>query len=277
MSQGAVIYTVPTSEGNVSVLDSQGVGKPVLFIHGNSACKEAFFQQFESSLSQKYRFIAMDLPGHGGSDNANDPENTYTISGYADVAIEVIKNLALDLPVVVGWSLGGHIGLNLVQKSQKLAGLLITGTPPINISGDGFQEGFLPLPLFQNLFKKKEFTSQDAVAVMSGGGIDAEKHRFLVEAALRTDGNARYYLTESLGKEVGGNQKKIVEVDETPLCIVQGEKDQAVNNKYILEKVNYKNLFNRQVYLVENTGHAVFLEKPEEFNEILSQFLSHLE
>ncbi len=265
---------ISTSQGNIAVWDSQGTGKPVLFLHGNSACKEVFALQFESSLAQKYRFIAIDLPGHGNSDKAVDPEKTYTISGYTDVAIEVMKKMQLTDPIVVGWSLGGHIGLNMLQKGQKLAGLLITGTPPINISPEGFAEGFRPLPLFKTLFTQIVFSEAEAKEFMSGGGFDTEKHPFIVAAALKTDGYARHYLAESMGKGVGGNQKETVEKDKTLLCVIQGGNDEGINNDYIL-KLQYKNLFN-QVYIIENSGHAVFWEKPEEFNRILSLFLARI-
>lgn len=267
------VYSVPTSQGEIFVWDSQSSGRPVFFIHGNSACKEAFSKQFESDLAQKYRFIAIDLPGHGKSDKASDPESTYNFPGYAGVAIEVIQKLGLDKPVVVGWSLGGHIGLSMLQKSQKLAGLLITGTPPINVSAEGFQEGFLPLPLFKDLFNKIEFSREEAAEFMSVGGIDVEKHPFIVEAALKSDGRARYYLADSMAKGVGGNQKELVEADSTPLCIVQGQDEKGINNNYIVEKVHYKNLFGGKVHLVKDSGHAVFWEQPERFNAILDTFL----
>lgn len=276
MNNNLSVYAIPTSQGNISVCDSQGAGKSVLFIHGNSACKEIFAHQFEDSLLQKYRFIAIDLPGHGKSDKAIHPELAYSISGYADVMIEVLNKLCLDKPAIIGWSLGGHIGLNMLQKSQKLAGLLLTGTPPIKISNEGFQEGFLPLPLFQTLFKKIEFSRLEAAEFMSGAGFDTEKYPFIVDAALKTDGYARHYLVESMGKGIGGNQKEIVEIDDTPLCIIQGANDKGINNEYITRKINYKNLFDKRVFMIENAEHAVFWEKPKEFNQILSIFLSKI-
>lgn len=276
MISSANNYFVETAQGKISIWDSKNEGSPVLFIHGNSACKEAFEKQFKSSIGDHYRFIAMDLPGHGNSDKAHDPENTYTVSGYADVAIEVIKKLGLEKPVVVGWSLGGHVGLNIIQKSQKIAGLLIIGTPPINISMEGFKEGFLPLPLFQTLFTQMEFTREEASTFMSGSGFDTDKNTFIVDAAQKTDGIARPTLVGSMAKGIGGDQKAIVETDDTPLCVVQGANDQGINNQYIREKVNYKNLFNRKVYEVKDSGHAVFWQKPDEFNAILSQFLTHV-
>lgn len=276
MASNLSAYTVSTSHGSIAIWDSQGKGKPVVFLHGNSASKEFFAHQFESRLAKQYRLIALDLPGHGNSSKAKDPQATYNFSGYADVAIEVIKQLELDKPVVVGWSLGGHIGLSMIQKAQKLAGLLITGTPPIQISMEGFQAGFLPLPILQTLFNKVEFTREEASEFMAGAGFDVVKHPFITEAALKTDGYARAYLAESFGKGIGGDQKALVEVNETPLCVVQGLNDAGINNQYIVEAVNYKNLFNKKVYLIENSAHAVFWQQPQEFNAILSLFLAHV-
>lgn len=272
-------YNVSTNFGQISVMESSGRGQPVLFIHGNSADKETFYKQFDSELAKKYRFIAMDLPGHGKSDKANetDRDKTYSFDGYADVAIDVINKLGLEKPVVVGWSLGGHIALSVVQKSQKLAGMLITGTPPIKVSPEGFQQGFLPLPLFQTLFAKIEFSREEANEFMSGGGFDTQIYPNIVDSAIKTDGYARKHLVDSMMKGVGGDQKALVETDETPLCIVQGSDDKGINNKFIVDSApGYKNLFNKKVYIVENSGHAVFWQKPEEFNEILGTFLSNV-
>lgn len=72
---------VETKHGLIAVADtgpSDGhVGPPILLLHGNSACKEAFHNQF-AHFRDRHRVIAFDLPGHGASDNG-DPEETYNV------------------------------------------------------------------------------------------------------------------------------------------------------------------------------------------------------
>ena len=88
----------------------------MLLIHGNSACKEIFARQFESRLTQGYRLIAFDLPGHGASADAAEPQRTYNIPWwYADVALEVLQRFGVDHLAVFGWSLGGHVGIELLH------------------------------------------------------------------------------------------------------------------------------------------------------------------
>ncbi|WP_323853773.1 alpha/beta hydrolase, partial [Xenorhabdus koppenhoeferi] len=54
------------------------------------------------------------------------------MSGYALTVIEVLEKLAINSVVVFGWSLGGHIGLEMLALFPKMIGLMICGTPPIS-------------------------------------------------------------------------------------------------------------------------------------------------
>ena len=134
-----------TSHGEIAWTSSGGEGPTLLLIHGNSSCKEVFRHQLESPIGGRYCCIAMDLPGHGASDDALDPERTYSIPGYADVAIELMAALGHERYTVFGWSLGGHVGLDMLSKSSAPNGLMICGTPPIGRGGDSVAVGFSPL------------------------------------------------------------------------------------------------------------------------------------
>src|ERR1700722_17218549 len=63
-------YKVETVAGKISVWDSQTKSvSSLILIHGNSACKEVFTPLYHS-LSDEHRVVAIDLPGHGESDDA---------------------------------------------------------------------------------------------------------------------------------------------------------------------------------------------------------------
>lgn len=99
--------TLATSHGNIAFKESSGSGPAVLFIHGNSACKEVFDLQLDGASGHRYRMIAFDLPGHGESSDAPEPEHSYHIAAYADVALMLLEHLGARRCAVVGWSLGG--------------------------------------------------------------------------------------------------------------------------------------------------------------------------
>jgi pimeloyl-ACP methyl ester carboxylesterase len=109
-------HTVLTSHGRIVAEDSGANGLPLLLIHGNSFCRGVFRHQLYGELAQRHRLIAFDLPGHGESDNALDPAWTYTLTGFADAAIEVLGRMGVTEVVVLGWSLSGHIGIEMMSR-----------------------------------------------------------------------------------------------------------------------------------------------------------------
>src|SRR5215831_11469918 len=131
---------IVTSHGALAV-EERGEGKtPVLLIHGNSSCRDVFHYQLEAPFAASYRMIAFDLPGHGQSSDAPDPQRSYTRPGLADAAIELLDKLGVAEAIVFGWSLGGHIGIEMIPRFPGMRGLMITGAPPVgrNQMSQGF-------------------------------------------------------------------------------------------------------------------------------------------
>ena len=64
--------------------ESGGSGTAVLMIHGNSSSGAVFRNQMTGPLGERYHLIAPDLPGHGDSGDAIDPDRSYSMEGYAD-------------------------------------------------------------------------------------------------------------------------------------------------------------------------------------------------
>src|ERR1700710_319034 len=125
----AELIYVDTSFGRLA-LRSAGSGSlpPLLCIHGNSSSSRIFKPIFESNIPSTRRVLAIDLLGHGDSSNATDPEKAYTMPGYANTAIEVLQKLEIKEVVVVGWSLGGHIGVEMLPRFEGVKGVMIIGS-----------------------------------------------------------------------------------------------------------------------------------------------------
>ena len=261
---------VATSHGRIAATDSGGPGAAVLLIHGNSACKEIFGRQFESRLAQRYRLIAFDLPGHGASDDAIDPLRTYSIPGYADVALEILQSLGVDHLAVLGWSLGGHVGIELLARDIDIAGLAITGTPPIGHNAADFAAGFRPQE-HMDLTGKEAFSETDiqAYARETAGAPAA----FLEAAVRRTDGRARRLMMEAAMAARGADQREVVSSSSVPVAVITGADEPFIDNDY-LQSFPYRNLWDRKVHVIPQTGHAPFWERPQAFNPLFERFLT---
>src|SRR5690348_2210585 len=106
----------------IAGFESPGAGRPILLVHGNSSSCRIWQKQLQGPLGGKYRLIAIDLPGHGASSPAPDPEQGYSGPGYSAVIAALARELGLKDAVIVGWSLGGHAVLNAAGAIPTAAG-----------------------------------------------------------------------------------------------------------------------------------------------------------
>lgn len=261
---------LPTAHGVISVRDTGGPGKPVVFLHGSSASAAVFSAQLESPLANHFRLIAIDLPGHGRSDNFDNPDVSYTLPIVAQTIARLFPPLGIARAVMVGWSLGGHVAIEMMAKyPHLLAGVMISGTPPLDSSP------LTPLRAFHLnpavlLVSKPNLSRRDAerLARMSFGDLAAPGH---IEAILRTDPQIRPRITRSLLRGDGADQKATIETSPIPLAVVNGTDDPAVRASY-LTGLAYANLWERKVHLIAKGGHAPFLAAPNVFNALLHRF-----
>lgn len=262
-----------TPHGRQAWADSGGEGPVVLFIHGNSSCKEMFGRQLISELGLGYRMIAFDLPGHGVSSNAPDPALTYSIHGFADAAMSLLDALGVERAVLVGWSLGGHAALEMMVRWPGTVAAWVTGTPPAG--GADMGEAFLPYE-HMGLTFQKSFTDEEArIQVQGGVGRNVTVLPWMIEAARRADGRFRPLMMQSAveGRDLDG--RKIAETSPLPLAIVSGSEEPFVNNAF-LKSVSYNNLWDGKVHILEGMGHMPFWEDAETVNPLLGRFLDEV-
>jgi pimeloyl-ACP methyl ester carboxylesterase len=263
---------IDTSHGSLAV-EENGRGEiPVLLIHGNSFCRGVFRHQLQGSLAKNHRLIAFDLPGHGESSDAPDPIRTYTRPGLADATVELLEKLRVSEAIVFGWSLGGHIGIEMFSRFPGMRGLMISGAPPV--SSNQMSQGFNMSPQ-RGVASKQELSKAEIDAFVENiFGESAEA--FLRDAVARTDGRFRKRLFEAAHAGEGVDQRLTVESSRVPLAVVNGGADLIVNLDYF-DTVAYANLWNGRCHRLCGLGHVPFWEAPDDFNPVFEQFLQHVE
>ncbi|KAK9364778.1 Alpha/Beta hydrolase protein [Lipomyces kononenkoae] len=274
-------HILHTAFGQIYVVES---GNPasiqsLLLIHGNSSSSRVWHHILSSSvLTYDYRILAFDLPGHGLSDNAPDPQRTYTMHGYAECAIDVANQLAVDEFVVLGWSLGGHIAIEmmpLVKSSPTvtLKGVMLVGTPPSlgfeQTSLGFFKESKSP---HMKLTSQEHFTEEDAYNY-AHEATGSPFEEWQLAAALRTDGRARKQMFSAFTAGFGVDQVKVVEEEHNLLLgVVNGATEPFVNLDY-LDGLHWGRLWEGRCLRLDGLGHAPFWENPAQFESILENFL----
>ena len=262
---------IDTSHGSLAVEEIGHGDMPVLLIHGNSFCRGVFLHQLQRSLAENH-LIAFDLPGHGQSGNAPDPVRTYTRPGLADATIELLEKMGVSEAIVFGWSLGGHIGMEMLSRFPGMKGLMISGAPPV--SPNQMSRGFNASP--QRGVASKQELSKAEVDTFVENIFGESAEAFLRDAVARTDGRFRKRLFEAARAGEGVDQRLIVESSHVPLAVVNGGADHIVNLDYF-DTVAYANLWEGRCHRLSGLGHSCFWEAPGEFNPILERFLQDIE
>lgn len=246
---------------------------PVLLLHGSGASSAVFEHQLDSGLASVCRLIAIDLPGHGASGNAVDPASTYAIRGMAAIISGVIDQMGLVRPAVYGWSMGGHIALELAGQRSDLAGLALGGAPPVGPGPLAALRGF-HARWDMLLASKENFSDRDAYRFLRLCFGDSGTPQFLADIK-RADGLARVHFLRSLMRGDGTDQRRLVETSALPIAMIDGADDPIVRRNYI-EHLRYTALWQETCHAIAGAAHAPFWEQPQAFNRLLSQFLRDL-
>jgi pimeloyl-ACP methyl ester carboxylesterase len=223
------LHQLSTSHGSIVVEETGDGDLPVLLIHGNSLSRRVFRKHLDGSRSRKHRLVAFDLPGHGEFSDALDASRTYTRPGLASAVIEMLDLLGLSEAAVVGWSLGGHIALEMASQYSGIKGLLISGAPPV--SRHNMAEGFIPTPHMK--LARQQHLSQSEIDDFGAAIFGAPMPVVFRRAMERADGLARKTIFEAARSGVGIDQRWLVENCTIPLAVVNGSEDPFINLDYL--------------------------------------------
>lgn len=205
----------------IAYYESGGRGPSVLFIHGNSQSGQSFRKQLDSPLGERYRLVALDLPGHGRSEPASDPRSMYTLPGCASLIASFVEKLDLKSALIVGWSLGGNILLEAAARLTEARGLMIIGTVPARFPVP-FVEAFLLSPNVVPIMFKRDISKEDIDLWMN--------HLFAPnildlpvsfrEDLLATDGSAREVFGDSVGEGNFKDELEVISSLRIPLAVM---------------------------------------------------------
>lgn len=102
-----------------------GQGPPLVLVHGGLATGEIMWsRQMLAELARRYRVLVPDSRGHGRTHN---PAGTLRYDQMADDVAAFAAALGLERPLVLGYSDGAQIALELGLRHPALARALVIG------------------------------------------------------------------------------------------------------------------------------------------------------
>ncbi len=101
-----------------------GSGQPLVLLHGNSSCSEAWYQQV-AHFQDGFRVLAYDSVNHGHSSNsprdADEPDRADELEGF-------LTALGIERPVLIGNSMGGNTLLRWAMRHPSDAVALVASS-----------------------------------------------------------------------------------------------------------------------------------------------------
>ncbi len=114
--------------GEVFVRDCGGApaSPAVLLLHGWTASADINFFPVYGCLAGSYRVIALDLRGHGRGMRSTEP---FSLEDCADDAAALLEQLGVGRVIVLGYSMGGAVGLLLARRHPgRVAAVVMQAT-----------------------------------------------------------------------------------------------------------------------------------------------------
>ena len=240
-----------------------GKGFPLVLVHGFLGSSKMWKPQI-NFFKDYFRVITPDLPGFGKSNKVKSHNSIYSI---ANLLLDCLEEKKINKFYLLGHSMGGMIVQEMAKKSRdKISKLICYSTGP---------RGEMP-GRFETVDQSRENLKKNGLEITA---------KNIAKTWFVLDDKARYFnLCIEVGKQASmesadnalvafknWNGLDTLQNIKNETLIVWGEQDKSYNLDQV--KSLEKNIQNSKLIIIKNCAHNVHLEQPEQFNNIIKDFL----
>jgi len=247
-----------------------GQGDPVVLIHGWNG--STFDMRYAiPELAQRYRVIAIDLPGYGYSARAKDGD--YSVAGLGEIVPRVMDRLRIERAVVLGHSMGGLIAQWLaLHYPERVERLILVDSATVKEMFAGRNWGLLlrpllpllaPIALNKGAVRRGLRSAVHDPARVTPEAIDGRLRTLQMKGHLR----AQAKQLSDRRKDVAFDPGRI----RQPTLVLWGEHDRWV--KLSAGEELARTIPNARLVMVRSAGHLPLEEQAELCNKELLGFL----
>lgn len=261
-------YFVTANGTTLHVSDSEKGEKSLLFLHGYLETLY-IWEDFRELIPESFRFISLDLPGHGLSGShptSND------MSFVADVLADLMNKKSLKDVAVIGHSMGGYIGQMCIKKYPEIfTSLIHFNSNPFADSPLKRESRLKEIEVIEN--GKLMTLAQLSIPNMYAKG-NLRRLDFKVQETIEIcETHDPFGISASLrGLMSREDNVEFLKSTKTPILFVFGDSDNFMD---IESANNILSLIpNAKGVIIPSTGHNSFIEEPEKCAQALIDFIS---
>ena len=243
------------TEGKFTYAEA-GEGPVIIILHGLMGALSNFGATFEHFSNNGYKVLIPELPLY------TLPLIQTNVKNLASYIHDFLAYKKIDSALLLGNSLGGHISLYFTKHyPEKVSALVLTGSSGLyeKAMGDSF-------PKRGNY----EYIAQKAKDVFYDPEVATKE---LIDDVYATVNDRMKALkTLSIAKSaIRHNMAKDLPKMQLPVCLIWGKQD-GVTPPEVANDF-HKLLPNSDLFWIDKCGHAAMMERPEEFNKVLHNWL----
>jgi 2-hydroxy-6-oxonona-2,4-dienedioate hydrolase len=234
------------------VVVNDKASQDVIVLHGWGHSGDLWITAVQM-LPRQYRYIILDLPGFGGSQNLIEGSS---VPEYSEVILAFIRKIKVQNPVIIGHSFGGQIAADMVLKRPNQILKLILISPAVGRKRSTKQ--MIKVWLYKNFSKLKP-----------------EFPEIILRGIIGLVSSSDYYGSSEALKAVLSNiveydlLDKVGEID-MPVKILWGERDTEI--PYI-GKVLVEHIPDAELYVMYGVGHNPHLTDPKQLTRLVEMVL----
>ena len=247
-------YTLKT-EGKFNYIE-EGEGQPIVVLHGLMGALSNFDGVISHFSKNGYKVLIPELPLY------TLPLIKTNVKNLSEFVKNFIDHLNIKTPILLGNSLGGHLGLHFTKHHiDRVKALVLTGSSGLyeNSMGDTYPKRgdyeFIKKKAEDVFYDKNIATKElvDGIFEIVNDRIKAIKTLSIAKSAIR------HNMAENLPDM------------HIPVCLIWGKQD-GVTPPEVANDFN-RLLPDSELFWVDKCGHAAMMERPQEFNKLLNAWL----
>jgi 2-hydroxy-6-oxonona-2,4-dienedioate hydrolase len=267
-------YPVGVDHRHTRVIEMDGGGPPVVFLHGVGARADRWRSNLASFADAGFRTYALDFPGHGLAIKG-EVGAPYTVASYADFVERFLKVMSIEDPVLIGTSLGAHVASEVACRgATALAALVLVGPMGILPVGEAARAALADNLLDRTAAGVKtklcRLLYDDALA--TDDWVDEEVHINNSPGATESFVALAAYFRDRIDDDVTGPMLSSLP-SRPPVQLVWGTDDLMVPTDLAASAQQVLGA-DVPLLLIHNAGHAPYLEQPAAFAAGVLPFLA---
>jgi pimeloyl-ACP methyl ester carboxylesterase len=247
----------------------RGKGEPLVLLHGALSDSRSWERQL-NALSDDFMVVAWDAPGCGRS---SDPPEGFRLKDYADCLAELIDEMKLNRPHILGLSFGGGLALEFYRRHPEIPKSLILASAYAGWAGS------LPAETVQYRFEKglqQSYLTPEKVVeawmpTLFNESVPLDVIRETEDIMLDFHPKGMRVMLKAFAE---ADLRDVLPDIRVPTLLLYGDADQRYPlpvARKLHEKIPASTLV-----IMKGVGHVVHTESPDQFNSEVRSFLESI-